>query len=100
MDSKILNWLISTGDIWPSEGSKDLNQIANSLQYVTNEFDLNILRKVMSSASGKNPDVHSTEYLQETLKQRVAPLGKTASYNSLEKAITLLKATNITLANR
>lgn len=100
MDSGVLNWLVSSGQNWPLEGSKELENVKNSLDHITNELDLSILRRVIMSAGAKTPDAHSVSYLQDTLNQRVEGLTKAASNTTLGKIINFLKAINNVLTNR
>lgn len=96
----MLNWLVSSSQAWPVEGSKELETIGNSLEQITNELDLSILRRVILSAGAKTPDAHSVSYLQSTLAQRIQGLTKNVSNNTLGKIINLLKAINNVLSSR
>lgn len=96
MNSEIMSWLISSNDLWPSEGKL----LKNSLETVTNELDVNVLRRIVVSAGVKNPDVPSTTYFEQTLKQRVEALDQYASESTLWKIINLLNAINAVLSNR
>jgi hypothetical protein len=86
--------------VWPTEGNKELQNATNCLEHITSELDLNILRRIVTSAGSKSPDEHSINYLQSTLKQRVESLDETFSKITVGKIISLLKAINLVLTNR
>ncbi|CAO3606615.1 unnamed protein product [Mucor hiemalis] len=100
MNSEILSWLVSSNDLWPSEGKEDCKVLKSSLESVTNELDVNVLRRVIVSAGVKNPDLQSTTYYQQTLRERVEALGQNASKSALWKVINLLNAINTVLGSR
>ncbi|KAI7891608.1 Urb2/Npa2 family-domain-containing protein [Mucor mucedo] len=100
VDSVVLNWLVSSNQIWPVEGSKELENVRNSLEQITNELDFSILRKIIMSASTKVPDVQSISYLQTAMTQRVKELAKDVPKIALGKIINLIKAINNVLINR
>lgn len=96
----MLNWLVSSNQIWSVEGSKELENVRNSLEQITNELDFSILRKIIMSASTKVPDVQSISYLQTAMTQRVKELAKDVPKIALGKIINLIKAINNVLINR
>lgn len=100
MSSEILSWLVSSSDLWPSEEKEDWKLLKNSLETITNELDVNVLRRIVMSAGVKNPDVQSMTYFDQTLKQRVEALDQHASKSTLWRVINLLNAINTVLSNR
>jgi hypothetical protein len=78
----------------------EIGDVFKPLEQVTNNFDLNILRKVIMNAGAKAADEYSIKYLQDTIKQRVHSLGKNPSKASLNKLINLLRAINSVLSGR
>ncbi|KAI9477719.1 MAG: Urb2/Npa2 family-domain-containing protein [Benjaminiella poitrasii] len=89
LDSNILDWLISFNTVR-----------SHSLEYITNELDLNILRRIILNASVKEPEEHSVKYFKDILDQRTKDLNKDISSISLSKLTNLLHAINLALTNR
>lgn len=100
MDPVVLNWLVSSGQNWAAEGSKELENVRNSLEQITNELDFSILRKIIMSAGTKAPDAQSISYFQTTVTQRVQEVATDVSKVTLGKIINFLKAINNVLTSR
>ncbi|KAK4518451.1 BHLH domain-containing protein [Mucor velutinosus] len=94
LDSNMLDWLVMSNQTYASSSSLDLY---SSLDSVTNELDLNILRKIILSAGAKVPEEHAVNYFKETLQRRVQDLGQSPE---LAKLINLLRAINLALSTR
>lgn len=90
----MLDWLVASNQTYASSSSID---VYASLDSVTNELDLNILRKIIPSAGAKVPEKHAVGYLKETLQRRVHDLGQSPD---LTKLINLMRAINMTLSTR
>jgi len=90
----MLDWLVMSNQTYASSSSLDLY---SSLDSVTNELDLNILRKIILSAGAKVPEEHAVNYFKETLQRRVQDLGQSPE---LAKLINLLRAINLALSTR
>lgn len=95
LDSAMLDWLVMSHQAYAANNSSV--DVYNSLESVTNQLDLNILRKIIMSAGAKVPEEHAVNYFKETLQRRVQDL---ASSPQLAKLINLLKAINLALSTR
>ncbi|CEP18278.1 hypothetical protein [Parasitella parasitica] len=97
LDPNMLDWLVISHQKWSYIDLKDTANTFSSLENVTNELDLNILRKIILNAGAKQPMEQSVKYLEETSKRRVQKLGQSPVLN---KSINLLRAINLTLSGR
>lgn len=93
----MLDWLVMSYQNWNSNNSEESINVLNSLESVTNDLDLNILRKIILSAGAKIPEEHSVNYFKDTLNRRVEDLGQSPV---LAKLINLLRAINLALGSR
>ncbi|KAI8636630.1 Urb2/Npa2 family-domain-containing protein [Parasitella parasitica] len=97
LDSNMLDWLVTSCRKWSSINSEDVVKTFNSLENITDELDLNILRKIISNAGAKQPAEQSVRYFKETLERRVQDLGESPV---LAKLINILRAINLALSGR
>lgn len=93
----MLDWLVMSYLNWNFNNSEESINVLNSLENVTNDLDLNILRKIILSAGAKIPEEHSVNYFKDTLNRRVEDLGQSPV---LAKLINLLRAINLALGSR
>ncbi|KAL7313294.1 hypothetical protein PS15m_007055 [Mucor circinelloides] len=94
LDATMLDWLVMSNQTYATTHSVD---VFNSLESVTNELDLSILRKIILSAGAKIPEEHAVKYFKNTLQRRVQDLGQSPE---LTKLINLLRAINLALSSR
>lgn len=93
----MLDWFVMSYQSWNSNNSEESINVLSSLESVTNELDLNILRKIILSVGAKIPEEHSVNYFKDTLNRRVEDLGQSPV---LAKLINLLRAINLALGSR
>ncbi|KAI8967507.1 Urb2/Npa2 family-domain-containing protein [Mycotypha africana] len=98
LEPKLINWLIHSNYSWPTD-SVDQQLIA-SIKEISNNLDVQILRRVFPNATANEPDENSYRYLTDTLSQRITLQTGLAEASSVQSLINLLSAVNSTLKHR